>query len=625
MRRRQTAERIAKMDCLGRAKERFDAFESLDYEVCESVMYRESRLGKNYPHHRRRIAVRWLITILIGFSVALLVYAMHWAVYFLANVARLNLTMNILTTTDDKWKGYFAFLLSSLLLASISTAVVAYIEPAAASSGVSEVKAYLNGVKVPKVLRMRTFIVKVVSLVFAAAAGFPVGKLGPMVHLGAICGAGFSQGSKTLRADFRFNRNFRSDHDKRDFVSMGAAAGASAAFGAPIGGTLLSLEGTSSFWRGQLTWRTFIACIAATFLLNLLLIRFNFEINVVGSKSLIDFDETSATPVQWRMEEVPFFAFLGVCGGLFGASFIYINTYINRVRRKSYVLRHRALGAVVEALILIAIASSLYYWLPAVFPCAPIARFSSADSSLVSSISDSSDSSPALSVKPRAWYTCKSTQYNEMASLTMVTQEDAVRVLLRRDNNDAFTGVTLITYFVMLFSLLVVTYGAYVGGGVFVPCILMGGALGRAIASVLQNVFPFLSPNAGVYALVGAAAVLGGVQRRTISLAITILEITNDIQFLFPVIAVIIISKSIADSVTPSLYDAHLALIRAPYLPEEPKRNTIENFSVRRILERTHRGINLRQMPLALSLPQVGVSGPVELVATDHARLNMIR
>jgi len=55
-------------------------------------------------------------------------------------------------------------------------------------------------------------------------------------------------------------------------MSAGIAAGVSAAFGAPIGGSLFAYELSkpNTFWSFSLTWKVFFASSVATFILSIL-------------------------------------------------------------------------------------------------------------------------------------------------------------------------------------------------------------------------------------------------------------------------------------------------------------------------------------------------------------------
>lgn len=295
-------------------------YESLDYEVCENTLY----LQENKKLLRQREGrsawfaylcsyfastkefLRWFIIFCIGlltaatacfivlgveivsdfkFSILQSLFDSAFGNQVVINVNPPNLNQtdhHILSRPVQQsntngsqqlppWQAIAVPLLYWMLANAIPTvigsALVTYMAPVAAGSGIPVIKCYLNGVKVPEVVRIKTYFAKMFGVICSVAGGLCSGKEGPMIHCGSVIAAGISQGkSTTFGKDFALFEHFREDHEKRDFVSAGAAAGVAAAFGAPIGGVLFSLEEGASFWNQILTWRIFFCSLIRYFI-----------------------------------------------------------------------------------------------------------------------------------------------------------------------------------------------------------------------------------------------------------------------------------------------------------------------------------------------------------------------
>lgn len=72
---------------------------------------------------------------------------------------------------------YFQFVLYNIIPVLIGSTLVAYCEPCAAGSGIPQVKCYLNGVKIPRIVRLKTLFVKSVGVVCSVVGGLAGGKV----------------------------------------------------------------------------------------------------------------------------------------------------------------------------------------------------------------------------------------------------------------------------------------------------------------------------------------------------------------------------------------------------------------------------------------------------------------
>lgn len=279
------------------------SIQSHNYEPDESEVWRAfvaqthfQNRGHWWTTGKKRALKRWVLTLLIGVTQAFVAATCNFCCKWLSKQKfdMVRGLMEMTTTSKKSMSGddsmemvddlfqartnedgtieegaaaarppilipFLIFLAFQVCFAAIASIFV-WIEPNAGGSGIPEVKCFLNGINLPRIVRVRTLICKVVGVTFSVAAGLPVGKEGPMVHSGAVVAAGISQGKSTLgNIDTSFSKfsDFRNDSEKRDFVACGAAAGVCSAFGAPIGGVLFSLEEGASYWSTKLTWRAF--------------------------------------------------------------------------------------------------------------------------------------------------------------------------------------------------------------------------------------------------------------------------------------------------------------------------------------------------------------------------------
>uniref|UniRef100_A0A7N8X1N1 Chloride channel protein n=1 Tax=Mastacembelus armatus TaxID=205130 RepID=A0A7N8X1N1_9TELE len=535
-------------------------YESLDYDRCINEPYVEVLEGMDNKKARRYEAVRWMMVFAIGVTI----YD-----FFLDSVEKCSdkgcLPLSLLELLAFNMT--FVFIASMLVL----------IEPVAAGSGIPEIKSYLNGVKIPGIVRLRTFLCKAAGVLFSVAGGLFVGKEGPMIHSGAIVGAGLPQFQsitfKRINFDFPY---FRSDRDKRDFVSAGAAAGVAAAFGAPIGGTLFSLEEGSSFWNQALTWKVvrhltlkhlktislsqLFCSMSATFTLNFFRSGINF--NKWGSfqlPGLLNFGEFKCADGDknchlWTAVDLAFFVLMGVVGGLLGALFNCMNKSLAKYRFRHIHPKAKFIR-VLESLLVAMVTTVVIF----------AASMLLGECRELSSPTTQNTTVTDINSTVRQFF-CTNKSYNDMATLFFNPQEAAIHQLFHQDGT--FSPVTLSIFFVLYFLLACWTYGVSVPSGLFVPSLLCGAAFGRLVANILK-VKLGMHIYSGTFALIGAAAFLGGVVRMTISLTVILIESTNEITYGLPIMITLMVAKWTGDFFNKGIYDIHIQLRGVPLLEWE--------------------------------------------------------
>ncbi|CBZ31439.1 chloride channel protein, putative [Leishmania donovani] len=523
----------------------------------------------------RHVTLRWLLHVLIALSVGVVATVVSYAVDILEKY-RAEVLYGIMASQRHRsignLQGLLYTVIGSVVLVAIAAGVVVYFEPAASGGGIPDVMAYLNGVHLRKAMNLRTFIAKAVSCICAVAGGLPVGLEAPLIHLGAITGAGVTQGrSRTLGFQTSMFQAFRNNKDRRDFITAGAACGVSVAFGAPIGGLLFVMEEVSSFWDQSSNGQIFLAtmlCFTFSTIINSI-VEGRRLLGWVSNAAAVLFEVNITIPLN-LVSIIPSL-FLGIVMGSLAAFFTKANLILIKWRRR--VLRPYQFRRFLEPVVIGAVFSSCMYVLSLVSPCAELHDIGTVNETVQQWGTEG------------GWRlfnnTCtKPRTYSPLGTLNMASGKNTIRHLFSRQTAGEFPVMTLIVYFLIYFASACMASGTSVSGGLVVPSLVLGAVFGRLFGLLMFHIGVAKIPGVprgyaaadawmdpGVFALIGAGAFLAGTSRMSMAICVIMVELSAELHYLLPVMVAIVMSKTTADWLCEPLYHQMLLMDSVPYLP----------------------------------------------------------
>ena len=506
----------------------------------------------------QHIAAEWVFLLLLGIMMALLSFAMDYAIqkcqkahYWLY----LQLKYSVILQ-------YFAWIGFPLTFISFSVFFVNIISPQAVGSGIPEMKTIMRGVALNEYLTFRVLVSKVIGLIASLGSRLPIGKEGPFVHIASIVA--------TLLNKFLINFTNCFDSQSRTYEMLAAACavGVACNFAAPIGGVLFSIEVTATYFAVRNYWRGFFGAVCGALVFRLLAVWDEKE-NTITSLFKTNF------PIHfpYDLQELVAFVLIGIVCGFAGALFVYMHRQIVEfIRRQkkmsSFLQRHRFLYPFVVSLVISTFT----------FPHG-FGQFMAGELTVKEALDTLFDNKSWV----KLGYIDESVVFPDEQEEQEGWKHPSVNIY-----------VTLVVFIVMRFWMTAAAITLPVPSGVFIPVFLIGAAFGRLVGESMAAYYPdgiysgteVFRIIPGGYAVVGAASLSGAVTH-TISTSVIVFELTGQISHILPVMIAVLISNAIAQMLQPSIYDSIILIKGLPYLPDVATSNRklysvfVQDFMVR--------------------------------------------
>lgn len=315
-------------------------------------------------------------------------------------------------------------------------------------------------------------------------------------------------------------------------------------------------EATLSTWPPALTFRAF-ACTLCGCLISMGL--FNLAGHDVNRLLIyMDADEYAGS---WDWQDVPLFILLAAFVGLLSAIFTRMLVFVWTFRQKKHkqLQNWQPYAKIAEVTAYAVICSVIFFLMPLVTGC-------SAPAQQKHKIFADGHVDDSLQFVEHA---CHEGKVNEVATLLLKGTEGSLKHLFSR-NTEAL-NVPSIAMTLSLYMLLNIGMaGLAVPMGNFIPSMLIGALVGRLVGEEFARKGMDPLADAGVYAMVGSAAMLGGFTQMTIAIVVILAEAGRDLSLVSPLMLSISVSHIVTKCINQHGFDEVLILRKGvPFLEAE--------------------------------------------------------
>ena len=162
-------------------------------------------------------------------------------------------------------------------------------------------------------------------------------------------------------------------------------------------------------------------------------------------------------------------------------------------------------------------------------------------------------------------YLCPEGTYSPLASALFNPLGSVFKIFMNGETEFDFKSLGI--YLAIWYPMTIFSYGTNIPAGLFVSGILIGCSYGRLFGLFVKTyIVSDIKPSS--YAVVGAASILSGYARHTFSLAIIMMESTENIDLFIPVIFAILVAYVVGGIFQKSIYINSVRFKNIPMLIE---------------------------------------------------------